>query len=122
MVGIRDLALSEKMQTNPTLTLEAAKTMVRQKAAVKDHLRELQMQAGGEAALGRLHQSGPKPPSKHWPSKRGNHRGGANKPKPEVQCTRCGRDKHKKGHFRAHCFSKTHPPCREYLQRQIRTS
>ena len=37
VVGIRDLSLSEKLQTNPMLTLEKAKTSIRQQAAVKAH-------------------------------------------------------------------------------------
>ena len=64
VVGISDLALSEKMQTDPTLTLESAKKMARQKkAAVKEQRRELQQEQ--QAALGRLRQSGSgKPGSK----------------------------------------------------------
>ena len=51
VVGIRDLSLSETLQTDPMLTLEKAKTLIRQKAAVKDHLHELQLhQMGSEAA------------------------------------------------------------------------
>ena len=42
VVGIRDLALSEKLQTDPELILERAKTQIRQKAAVKEHRGELQ--------------------------------------------------------------------------------
>ena len=34
VVGIRDLALSERLQLNPDLTLEKAKTMIRQREAV----------------------------------------------------------------------------------------
>ena len=33
VVGIRDTSLSEKMQTDPALTLEKAKTMIRQKSS-----------------------------------------------------------------------------------------
>ena len=56
VVGIRDLSLSEKLQTDPMLTLEKAKPLIRQKAAAKDHCHELQLhQMGSEAAdLGRL--------------------------------------------------------------------
>lgn len=39
VVGIRNLGLSEKMQTDPDLTLE---TMIRQKEAAKEHQRERQ--------------------------------------------------------------------------------
>ena len=52
VVGIQDLTLSEKLQTDPELTLEKAKTMIRQKAAAKEHRRELQ--GDKEAALNRL--------------------------------------------------------------------
>ena len=52
VVGIRDLSLSEKLQTDPMLTLEKAKTLIRQKVAVKDHCHELQLyQMGSEADL-----------------------------------------------------------------------
>ena len=42
VVGIRDVALSDKMQTDPKLTLESAKTLVRQKEATREHRKELQ--------------------------------------------------------------------------------
>ena len=56
VVGIRDLALSEKMQTKAGLTLERAKTLIRQKKATKEDTRE--MQGEGEAILNRLGQGG----------------------------------------------------------------
>ena len=44
VVGIRNLALSEKLQNmDPKLTLELAKTMGRQKSAVKDQQCQLQL-------------------------------------------------------------------------------
>ena len=43
VVGIRDLSLSDKLQTDPMLTLEKARTLIRSKAAMKDHHRELQL-------------------------------------------------------------------------------
>ena len=55
VVGIQDLTLAEKLQTDPKLTLEKAKTMIRQKAAAKEHRRELQ--GDKEAALNRLRRS-----------------------------------------------------------------
>ena len=91
VVGIQDLSLSEKLQADPTLTLEKAKTQIRQKAAVKDHRIELQQQqqSSNEATVARLR--GHKTPQKQSDSKTGHTRGGAyrqasNKP----QCTRCG--------------------------------
>lgn len=52
MVGIRDLNSLEKLQTDPEPTLERAKTMIRQKAAAKEHCWELQ--GDQEATLNRL--------------------------------------------------------------------
>ena len=59
VVGIRDISLSEKLQTDPTLTLEKPKTAIQQKAAVRDHRRELQEQT--ENAIDRLYSSRPQP-------------------------------------------------------------
>ena len=59
VVGIQDLTLSERLQTDPELTLEKVKTMIRQKAAAKEHRRELQ--GDNEAALNRLRRgNGPR--------------------------------------------------------------
>ena len=41
VVGIREVGLSEKMQTDSRLTLESAKTLIRQKEAAKEHRKEL---------------------------------------------------------------------------------
>ena len=40
-VGIRDLSLSETLQTDPMLNLEKETILIMQKAAVKDHCHEL---------------------------------------------------------------------------------
>ena len=124
VVGIRDQALSEKLQTDPGLTLEKAKTQIRQKAAVKEHTGELRKDEAA-AALARIQSNQKlKPPKfKGSPASRPqSSRGGAYKHRSkEPQCTRCGRDKHqpgdrcpamgitcnkcnKVGHFGAHCF------------------
>ena len=133
VVGIRDVSLSERLQTDSDLTLEKTKTMVRQKAAVKEQRRELQQQAdGGDAAVHRLRQSFR---SKRGEGKPRHHQGGANvkrhpnlkggpqSQRAEWQCGRCGQDKHKagdrcpaagatchkcgrKGHYSSVCFSK----------------
>ena len=42
VVGIRDVALSDRLQTEADLTLEKAKMLIRQKEATKEHHRELQ--------------------------------------------------------------------------------
>ena len=74
VVGIQDLSLSEKLQADPTLTLEKAKTQIRQKAAVKDHCLELlqQQQSSNEATVARLH--GHKTPQKQSDSMTGHTR------------------------------------------------
>ena len=42
VVGIRDVALSDRLQTEADLTLDKAKMLIRQKEATKEHRRELQ--------------------------------------------------------------------------------
>ena len=75
VVGIQDLSLSEKLQADPTLTLEKAKTQIRQKAAEKDHRLELQQQPSNEARVAKLR--GHKTPQKQSDSKTGHTREGA---------------------------------------------
>ena len=122
VVGIRDRALSEKLQMDSELTLEKAKKAARQKEAVNDQHK--QMQGGQETTLaaikrrpshprrGGLHQHKQATPS-------GNPRG-ASKAK---QCKRCGRGQHPldrcpardaichkcnhKGHFASQCLTKS---------------
>ena len=52
VVGIRDTNLSERMQTDSALTLEKPKTMIRQKAAVKEQRRELEATVAGSTSEG----------------------------------------------------------------------
>ena len=103
------------------LTLEKAKTLIRQKAAVKDHCHELQLhQMGSEAAdLGRL--GGHRPIQNRSDNK--PQQSFFRKRQKGLQCTRCGHDNYlagdkcpttgaichkcvKKGHFAAYCFTK----------------
>ena len=46
VVGIRDSALSDKLQLDATLTLESAKKQIRQKEAVREHRAELSTTRG----------------------------------------------------------------------------
>ena len=101
------------------LTLEKAKTLIRQKAAVKDHRHELQLhQMGSEAAdLGRLGDHKPIQNRSDNKLQQSFFRQRQKGP----QCTRCGHDNHlagdecpttgaichkcgKKGYFSAYCF------------------
>eukprot|EP00731_Ephydatia_muelleri_P032481 Em0024g25a len=52
VVGIRDLALSERLQLNPDLTLEKAKTMIRQREAVHTQQQVLKEAESGSSFKG----------------------------------------------------------------------
>ena len=115
VVGIRDVALSEKLQLDVTLTLKKAKQKVRQKEAVKEQSSKLQGQGDKNNpividAVRSQRQSQGKGVTSSTTSK-----------PPAARCTRCGRDKHlsgnrcparnvichsckKRGHFSAQCF------------------
>ena len=101
VVGIKDTALSQKLQLDSELTLEKAMKAVRQKEAVREQYQTL---TGGDKELNQVR------------SESRNSLGPAKKGK---ACTRCGREAHpiekcpaktvtcyrcqKKGHFSAHC-------------------
>ena len=127
VVGIRDKALSEKLQLDPTLMLEKAKTAIRQREAVKEQ--HQQLQGAATATLESMKQgnkgatSAGRRASSSCKLIAGN-RQGANSQFKRNRCTRCGRPKHqrgekcpaadvtchrcnKKGHFKAQCFPKT---------------
>ena len=130
VVGIRDHALSEKMQMDPKLTLETAKKTIRQKEAVQQQQKALKgvnskeptcLEAVHPGAnrrkrpIGRDHQ---RMGSQGGPSKEQKAHSSQTK-----QCTRCGRGQHprdkcpakdatchkcqRKGHYSAHCYSKS---------------
>ena len=88
IVGIRDKALSEKLQLCPELTLEQAKTTVQQKEAVCVHQQVLRGVYEGESVEdGQQRQGARFDPAeeKHSASKPGSL-------KQSKQCTRCGKD------------------------------
>ena len=119
VVGILDQALSERLQMDPELTLEKAKTQVRQREAVHEQAQILKQ--SGDTTLAAVHQK---------QSYKGNSSNGAKSqhskkaaaPAHANKCTRCGREPHKrqqcpardatchkcskKGHFSSQCFSK----------------
>lgn len=122
VVGIRDMALSEKLQTIHDLTLEKAKQAIRQKEAV--HEQQQDLQAAGDrkpAAVDRVQHQKKKPKGKGQPP---THRGGAGSHKISRPCMRCGKARHptlddcpalqatcykckRKGHCGSVCLSKT---------------
>ena len=124
VVGIRDLALSEKMQTDPKLTLESAKTLVRQKEAAKDHRKELH-----EDSTHTLHRV-------HVGKKPYNSRKRSPQYSRSDKCTRCGRPRHAPGercpatgatcyncqgrnHFKSQCRSKAKRSVAEISTEQV---
>ena len=134
VVGIRDKALSKKLQLDPTLTLEKAKTAIRQREAVKEQHQQLQGAATATLESVKQWNKGATSVGRRASSSRkliaGNRQLGANSPFKGNRCTRCGRPKHqrgekcpaadvtchrcnKKGHFKAQCFSKNTPSANE---------
>ena len=117
VVGIKDRAMSEKLQMDSELTLDKAKKTVRQKEAVKDQAKQLH--GRHEATLEGIRFRGKGPRRGGVSGKQGGYPKGKLKP----QCKRCGKDWHQldkcsardaichkcshKGHFAAQCFSKT---------------
>lgn len=125
VVGIRDTALSQKLQLDPDLTLEKAKTQVRQREAVQEH--QQQMKGGFKTSS----------PVDAVPVRRYQQREQRNKTTKTYQharsdrpgqstsdkCPRCGKGSHprqqcpardaichsckKKGHYSACCLSKS---------------
>ena len=121
VVGIRDAALSERLQTDAELTLEKAKKTIRQREAVHEQQRVLkgaeptsletvQYSRSSNRRLRGSQQQGGRSKSKTPSDTRRN------------KCTRCGKDAHprekcpakdaechrckRKGHYGAMCFSK----------------
>ena len=124
VVGIRDKAMSEKLQLQADLTLESAKKSIRQREAVKEQRHELH----GESRKGHAVVEDVTKRLTHKPLRdkgggaRQNNKG--RRQTHEDRCTRCGRRKHaagekcpalgvtcrrckRKGHFKAQCLSKT---------------
>ena len=128
VVGIRDASLSQQLQLDAELTLEKAKTKIRQREAVGEQQRTrhaTQTQAGS-ADVEELHSRRRLPTTNRGQRKpansRGNPKGQANGNLPSRKCTRCGKQPHpreqcpareatchrcnKKGHYGAQCLSK----------------
>ena len=119
VVGMRDAALSERLQMDASLTLDKVKRELRQKEAVKEQHLQLQHEST-PTALDSV--------KTRWPQKRGAMGAGAKTVKP--LCTRCGKGRHppgvrcpassavchrcnRKGHYESQCFSKMVAPTEE---------
>ena len=118
VVGIRDSALSQKLQMDPSLTLESAKRIVRQREAVQEHhhlLRE------GDSRSNPLMVEGMQKRPFQGPRRKGGSSANSKNKSKQKSCTRCGKGVHeecpakdakchkceRKGHYAAQCFTKT---------------
>ena len=127
VVGIRDNALSERMQAEGSkLTLEKAKMMARQKEAVAEHSSQLRGDGSKQSPISVEPVRGGQPQPRQRDAigrSNGKPRSGRGDPRSTL-CTRCGKPKHqrgdrcpardaichkcnRKGHFKNLCFSKT---------------
>ena len=118
VVGIRDAALSERLQMDPELTLEKAKTLVRQREAIRDQQQVLNQSCDTSAPVEAVKST--------QRYKSPNHRNHNHRPQPNTdgskKCFRCGKSPHprdvcpakdatcrkckKKGHFSVVCHTK----------------
>ncbi len=117
VVGIRDNALSKRLQLDAGLTLDKAMKMVRQKEAVGEQQQLLKGTVKDESSLDQLRQQ--KGFRKQWKAKKPSSK---NPLVPTKSCQRCGRGQHtrekcpakeatchtcqKKGHYSKQCFFK----------------
>ena len=124
VVGIRDSALSEKLQMDATLTLESAKKAIRQREAF--HEQQQTLKAGDRTTVD---VDAVQPKSRRQNERRGNtyNTRASTQPHPNnsqtgEECSRCGRERHprdkcpardaqchnckRKGHFRAQCHQR----------------
>ncbi len=124
VVGIRDKALSQRMQVDPNLTLEKAKREVRQREAVQEQQGVLDGDRVTTVDSVRYHRPSWRSTSKSGNCNKSLPTGGTSKPKPNPsnRCQRCGKAPHsklscpasqavchsckKKGHFSSVCLSK----------------
>jgi len=116
VVGIRDNALSERLQMEPDLSLDKAKRLIRQREAVKEQQEALRNPSKGDGLLNAVARQAPRrklpaipiaPTNPHTSMKcrrcgKGSHPRHLC-PAKEAQCFRCNR----KGHFSSQCMSTT---------------
>ena len=117
VVGIRDHALSERLQMEAELTLDKAKRLIRQHEAVKEQQEELKQPSKGDTSLDAVAKMGPRRKLPAIPMKQ---------PLAQQICRRCGKNSHprqlcpakemlcyrcnRKGHYSSQCLSNTVAP------------
>ena len=124
VVGIRDSALSEKLQLNSELTLEIAKKKIRQREAVHEQQQSL-TGADSASSPSSVDAIGNRQQQKTRGNPRRRNAGGHahGKPKAGDKCGRCGRERHprekcpakdaqchscgRRSHYSAMCRNKT---------------
>ena len=118
VVGIRNSALSEQLQSDPDLTLERAKTLVRQREAIRDQQQFLKPSSDTSASVEAVKST----QKFKRPHHRNNQRYPQTTDRPK-KCSRCGRSPHsrdvcpakdvtcrkckKTGHFSVMCYTKS---------------
>ena len=137
VVGMRDVALSERLQLDSELTLEKAKRVLRQKEAVKEQNLQLQSGIGSQVSpLNAIKSAFPATEKGLRPDRGHDNSGRSRRPQTythdratlgkteEPKCTCCGKGKHptvatcpaasaichrcnRKGHYESQCYSKT---------------
>ena len=126
VIGIRDKALSERLQLDTELTLDKAKCLVRQREAVQEHQGMLDVDTKKPESM----VDSVKQQQKAWshrsysnPGRRDTQSRGKKQSGGTEKCTRCGRTQHsrrdcptkeavchackKRGHFQSQCFSRS---------------
>ena len=122
VVGIRNQALSEQLQSDPELTLEKAKTLICQREAIHDQQQFLKPSSDASASVAAVKST------QKYTGRRPNQRN-SNTQRPQQttagpkKCSRCGKSPHsrevcpakdatcrkckRKGHFSVMCYSKS---------------
>ena len=134
VVGIRDEAMSQKLQLDADLTLESAKKKVRQREAVREQ--QVQLKSGFQAESLPVDAIGNRGAGVHSqkfnkrtkPSNKTTETAG-HRPATRNKCTRCGKGPHSRlhcpareatchncneGHYKSQCFSKVSEVAEDY--------
>ena len=124
VVGIRDSALSEKLQLDADLTLEKAKKSIRQREAVHEQQQTLKGAENAATPTGSVNAIiNKRPQFRRNPRRRSDGQKPAKQPSTGEKCGRCGRERHSRdkcpakdaqchncrrtGHYSAMCRQKS---------------